>query len=227
MWRYFDVVQNVLERHGGTVEKFVGDAVMAVFGVPVVQGGVGGEWEVAGERGEKMDVVRRGSEGGSGGGGQLEALVRAREHAIAAGGIRRQIEADALLMGPYVDARLGDFDLGREKLEPSKEICRELGIAYGLAEAHMARAMCHAPLGRSQTARRSPRSMARRTVAGCSRRGGPRRRPCGSTATRPAPGVLALRATPATYQSPVCGEFGFSRRLLARNRWRIPEHRLR
>ena len=37
MWRYFDVVQGVLERHGGTVEKFVGDAVMAVFGVPVVQ----------------------------------------------------------------------------------------------------------------------------------------------------------------------------------------------
>ena len=36
MWRYFDVVQGVLERHGGTVEKFVGDAVMAVFGVPVV-----------------------------------------------------------------------------------------------------------------------------------------------------------------------------------------------
>src|SRR6188472_1998859 len=37
MWRYFDVVQGVLERHGGTVEKFIGDAVMAVFGVPVVR----------------------------------------------------------------------------------------------------------------------------------------------------------------------------------------------
>ena len=36
MWRYFDAVQGALERHGGSVEKFIGDAVMAVFGVPVV-----------------------------------------------------------------------------------------------------------------------------------------------------------------------------------------------
>ena len=32
MGRYFDVMRGVLERHGGTVEKFIGDAVMAVFG---------------------------------------------------------------------------------------------------------------------------------------------------------------------------------------------------
>ena len=31
---YFDRMQAVLERHGGTVEKFIGDAVMAVFGLP-------------------------------------------------------------------------------------------------------------------------------------------------------------------------------------------------
>jgi class 3 adenylate cyclase/tetratricopeptide (TPR) repeat protein len=34
--RYFDTVSRVLQRHGGTVEKFIGDAVMAVFGVPAV-----------------------------------------------------------------------------------------------------------------------------------------------------------------------------------------------
>ena len=36
MERYFGVAREVLERHGGTVEKFIGDAVMAVFGIPVV-----------------------------------------------------------------------------------------------------------------------------------------------------------------------------------------------
>jgi class 3 adenylate cyclase len=35
MERWFAEVQGVLVRHGGTVEKFVGDAVMAVFGAPV------------------------------------------------------------------------------------------------------------------------------------------------------------------------------------------------
>jgi tetratricopeptide (TPR) repeat protein len=31
---YFDVVRTVVERHGGTVEKFIGDAAMAAFGIP-------------------------------------------------------------------------------------------------------------------------------------------------------------------------------------------------
>lgn len=34
MGRYFDEMRTVIERHGGTVAKFMGDAVMAVFGVP-------------------------------------------------------------------------------------------------------------------------------------------------------------------------------------------------
>jgi class 3 adenylate cyclase/tetratricopeptide (TPR) repeat protein len=33
--RYFERMKAVIERHGGSVEKFIGDAVMAVFGVPI------------------------------------------------------------------------------------------------------------------------------------------------------------------------------------------------
>ena len=61
-----------------------------------------------------------------------EELAWGREHGLAA------IEADALLGGPYLDSRLGRFDEARDKLERSKTICRELGFAYGLAEAHVA-----------------------------------------------------------------------------------------
>jgi class 3 adenylate cyclase/tetratricopeptide (TPR) repeat protein len=34
--RYFDRMKTIVESHGGTVEKFIGDAVMAVFGVPLL-----------------------------------------------------------------------------------------------------------------------------------------------------------------------------------------------
>src|SRR5512133_2527843 len=34
--RYFERMKGIAERYGGSVEKYIGDAVMAVFGVPVV-----------------------------------------------------------------------------------------------------------------------------------------------------------------------------------------------
>ena len=34
--RYFAAMKNIIEAHGGTVEKFIGDAVMAVFGIPTI-----------------------------------------------------------------------------------------------------------------------------------------------------------------------------------------------
>jgi len=67
------------------------------------------------------------------------------------------VEADALLGGPYLYARLGRFDEARDHLERSKAICRELGIAYGLAEAHMAGAEMEMLAGDAQAAERELR----------------------------------------------------------------------
>jgi class 3 adenylate cyclase len=36
MARYFEAIRGAVEAHGGVVEKFIGDAVMAVFGLPVL-----------------------------------------------------------------------------------------------------------------------------------------------------------------------------------------------
>jgi tetratricopeptide (TPR) repeat protein len=81
-----------------------------------------------------------------------EELSWARQHGLPA------VEADALLGGPYVDARLGDFATARAKLGRSKEICRDLGIAYGLAEAHMAGAELEMLAGELHAAERELRA---------------------------------------------------------------------
>jgi class 3 adenylate cyclase/tetratricopeptide (TPR) repeat protein len=36
MTRYFDVMRELIEFHGGVIEKFIGDAVMAIFGMPTI-----------------------------------------------------------------------------------------------------------------------------------------------------------------------------------------------
>src|SRR5207245_8115955 len=40
--RYFDACRTVVERYGGVVEEFVGDAAMGIWGVPTANGDGGG-----------------------------------------------------------------------------------------------------------------------------------------------------------------------------------------
>src|SRR5207244_12959271 len=80
-----------------------------------------------------------------------EELAWARERGLPA------VEADALLGGPYLYARLGRFDEARDQLARSKAICRELGIAYGLAEAHMVGAEMEMLAGDAEAAERELR----------------------------------------------------------------------
>ena len=98
-----------------------------------------------------------------------EELAWAQERGLAA------VEADALLGGPYLYARLGRFEEARDRLERSKSICRERGIAYGLAEAHSAGAGMGGcspgtptpPSGSYATRSASRRTWARRGTSRC------------------------------------------------------------
>ena len=93
-----------------------------------------------------------------------DELAWAREHALPA------VEADALLGGPYLYSRLGRFDEARDRLERSKTICRELGSAYGLAEAHSAGAEMEMLAGDAEAAERELREAIRvATEMGASR----------------------------------------------------------
>ena len=63
--RYFERMKAIVERHGGSVEKFIGDAVMAVFGVPACM-----RTTRCGPAGRRSRCARRSRSWGSRGGSE-------------------------------------------------------------------------------------------------------------------------------------------------------------
>ncbi len=81
--RYFDTAREVIERYGGTVEKFIGDAVMAVWGTPVVRE-ADAEWAVRAAL-DLVAAVRELDSGLDGRGLEARAGVLTGEAAVTIG----------------------------------------------------------------------------------------------------------------------------------------------
>src|SRR5580765_8342414 len=88
---YYAQLRAELERHGGTVEKFIGDAVMAVFGAPVAH-------EDDAERAVRAALAIRDSIGDD---LQIRTAVNTGEALVALGA--RPTEGDAMVAGDVVN----------------------------------------------------------------------------------------------------------------------------
>ncbi len=92
---YFDIARETIERYGGTVEKFIGDAVMAVWGAPIAR-------EDDAERGVRaaldlVDAVRRLGRASGDGELALRAGVLSGEAAVAVGAVDQGLVAGDLV----------------------------------------------------------------------------------------------------------------------------------
>jgi class 3 adenylate cyclase len=125
MGRYLEEMKDILERHGGTVEKFIGDAVMAVFGIPTLheddaQRALRAAWEMR----ERLAALNQELE--SDFGVQLEARIGVNTGEVVAG---KDKAGDRLATGDAVNvaARLeqtaapGDILLGERTLELARD----------------------------------------------------------------------------------------------------------
>jgi class 3 adenylate cyclase len=115
MARYFETAKAIVERHGGTVEKFIGDAVMAVFGVPTVHEddalrAVRAAAELRGGLGELNDELEAGY------GTRLELRMGVNTGEVVTGTEERLATGDAVNVAARLEqaARPGEVLLGEE-----------------------------------------------------------------------------------------------------------------
>src|SRR5690348_2728147 len=88
---YYAQLRGELERHGGTVEKFIGDAVMAIFGAPVTH-------EDDPERAVRAALAIRDSVGGD---LEIRTAVNTGEALVALGA--RAVEGEGMVSGDVVN----------------------------------------------------------------------------------------------------------------------------
>jgi class 3 adenylate cyclase/tetratricopeptide (TPR) repeat protein len=115
MARYFETAKAIVERHGGTVEKFIGDAVMAVFGVPTVHEddalrAVRAANELRGGLGELNEELEAGY------GTRLELRMGVNTGEVVTGTEERLATGDAVNVAARLEqaARPGEVLLGEE-----------------------------------------------------------------------------------------------------------------
>jgi class 3 adenylate cyclase/tetratricopeptide (TPR) repeat protein len=88
--RYFDLAREIIGRYGGTVEKFIGDAVMAVWGAPTAH-------EDDAERGVRAALELVGAVGTLGPGVEARAGVLTGEAAVTLGATNQGMVAGDLV----------------------------------------------------------------------------------------------------------------------------------
>ena len=122
--RFFDQVSHCVTTHGGTVEKFAGDAVMAAFGVPLqheddAERAVRAALATLERVGDLGLDVRIGIEAGEVVADETDSTFATGEAVNLAARLEQQAGTNEIVIGPYAARLVRDlFDL--EPLEPLK-----------------------------------------------------------------------------------------------------------
>jgi class 3 adenylate cyclase len=117
--RYFIEMRAVVERHGGTVEKFIGDAVMAVFGFPVVH--EDDALRAVRAAGEMRDILRS---------LELAARIGINTGEVIAGGGETLVTGDVVNVAARLEqaAQPGDLLIGARTYELVRDAVKVAGV---------------------------------------------------------------------------------------------------
>src|SRR4029077_19691070 len=189
--RYFDQVSHCVTTHGGTVEKFAGDAVMAAFGVPLqheddAERAVRAALVTLDRVGELGLEVRIGIESGEVVADESESTFATGEAVNLAARLEQQAGPNEIVIGPTA-ARLVRGLVALEPLEATEVRGRAGGRGRrwgcGAGRSRSPSAVSSEPSRRAARCGRSRRrSSAASPSSTCSRT--PSSEPC-ATATRP------------------------------------------